>query len=176
MKQFIVVMGIAALMGCNLSLTNPLDVVPGAEVDPAPYIGTWQIVDVGGQAPAQTTTTVVQEVPAGVTFSLAGQVAGTARLTTIGADVYASVDSATGSWNIVKVSLLDEGDTMILATMDSEVVEQDIASAVIAGEIVSIDADTQHVSVTGTGPELRNYIAARPALFSTIGIHLVKVP
>jgi hypothetical protein len=147
---------------------NPLDIPPGTEVNPAPYLGSWNLQQVEGLVPDQAVTLTVQQSGADLTASYSdGSESETeiVVLTQINGEVIASLRDASGNWNILMLSLLSNATVMSVGQIDRNIIATDIQSGLVAGEVDDWDVDEKVIHITASPSELRAYLGNKTNIF-----------
>ncbi|MCP3977815.1 MAG: hypothetical protein GY716_00600 [bacterium] len=181
-RNLLLLLALGSLMvaGC-LSSDNPVDTPPGTEVDPAPYLGTWNMTELDGASPPPSemqiaATDTGTEIELQYSYSDEGHTE-TASLTLVGSAVVASIRSEEGLWTIVRLRLENNGTELVIDYMDQTLVQQAIEGATLAGEILGDLTDDQPaIVITDTGPAIRTFIEGTPDLFMNRAAAFTKGP
>jgi hypothetical protein len=138
-------------------------------VDPTRYLGTWSLVQVGGEnapGPPLTLTLATSGAQLEATYSDgASDTTETFQLANVDGAVIASVAHEDGSWSIFRVLLLGQSTQLVLEPLDSEVAASGIQSGAVGGRVIPLENDDVLVELTASPQELRVYITGTAGLF-----------
>ena len=169
--QSIVILGGVILMtSCLVDSTNPVD---GSAVDPTPYTGTWECIEVAGLGEGTNDPGFLRIVATsnGILFctTMFNAVTNTPEpliLVEISGQTVASVsNSISGGWRIFGVSVANGGTNLLVRLADSDLLLPHITNGVIQGTVTRISPDDYRYSITASGLAIRDYLAVYTNVF-----------
>lgn len=155
-----------------LGFDNAIDCPGPQAVDPAPFLGQWQIATIGGE-PAEGgphIVTVSGDDPCELSFELKDSgstttkpVTGTLVVTRVGDATIAAVRTES-IWFLLKLDLLPGGNQALIGEPKLQMVRTDVEAGSLDGFVDELD-DLSVVHVQATSQGLRTYLEIRPNLF-----------
>jgi hypothetical protein len=169
------VLSTAILSSCLVSKSeNAVDCPTNAVVDPGPFLGQWQILQVLGSNTTANTSLNVLQGSSGVLTAILTEATGAdtqaVMLTSINGQVIASVQNRSNSWDIVALSFQGASSNLVISAMDDSVIAADIKSNILAGVVDDREANWQLIKITASGSQLRTYLAGKTNLFGQIAV------
>jgi hypothetical protein len=160
-------------LGCNIDFEEPVYNPPEISVDPAPYLGEWDLASMSGEqvelGKYQLSVAQIEDATLTVTTSGEGKPGNTYvfRLTLVNQKAVASVEHATDAWRIFRIELREEGSELVVKGPNYETVKSDVLSDVIPGQVQGTELGGlfEWIDITASPTEVRTYLEERPQIF-----------
>ena len=160
---------------------NPIHSPPRAAVEPTAFLGHWELAKIGEvdfEEGKRLRVTVKKRSDGSVTASWGKESCRETMeclLTTLKGKTVLSLGSE-DSWQIWTVSLEDGGLTMVLRTLDPNIIKQDIEKGLLQGRVYPfVDQEDDGVRITASREDLRAYLGDKPGVFEEEAVVLHKV-
>lgn len=168
MRVSVVAVFLLVFVACPVVVDSPVDCPPGSEVDHAPFLGEWQATEFSGSPLSVAQVLSIQDASGNLQVSYdAGSELQTVEvhLTNVNGLVVASIQNEGGGWGLAEVRVEDNGNRIALFGISPDRAATDIQSGVLAGSVREWGVGRQAVTMTGSGQELRAYLANNPDVF-----------
>lgn len=165
------------LTACDVTSENPVDIPQGTEIDPAAYLGNWNLLEVAGEIPQQSVVLAITQVGTNIAATYSdGESASalTGRLTEINSEVIACLQDGSGPWTFSKVVLGANSNQMVVTDLSRQRLRQDVDAGLIAAKIYYLDTNSYSVGITADSASIRSYLSASTNLFYTNGMVFVR--
>ena len=162
------ILGGLFLSSCLPPSNNPVSQSGGSLVPIAPYLGVWNLIEIGDE-PTDTGLSLEVIEDAGTYEAHVSNgtktTVDTFQITEVGGRIIVSIEHRENNWNIMEAVLESQGNRLVLRSMDKIRLKEAIESDSLPGKIIAWTERDKLVRITATGAELRTYIANESNLF-----------